>query len=446
LTEEIVSVLSHFSCLFTYPTWKNIQTLFTGAILCRGPRQITKILRSLGLSQEKNFSRYHNVLSRAKWNGLTASKILFGLLLSFLPKDFPILIVVDETLERRRGKKIKAKGMYRDAVRSSQSNIVKSMGLSWQCMTLILPLPYCHRPWALPFLTILAPSEKCNQAAGKVHKTSIDWTRQMVSLVCRWLKHKPWILIGDGAYAKVSLIKHCLKHHMHLISRIRYDAALHHYPEYKPKQRGRPKQVGNRIHLKKLYDDPKQQWEQLEVDWYGGGKKLVSYFQVSCLWYLSGRAPIPLNIIVLRKTENVKDIVVLFSTSKEHTPKQIINWFILRWNIEVTFEEVRAHLGVETQRQWSDKAIERTTPLLMALYSIITIIGCKLSQANKIISSEITSWYQKNNNITFSDLLVLLRKQIWFAKIFKNSPKNNEVYYLSENNINNLIYQLSLSG
>lgn len=125
---------------------------------------------------------------------------------------------------------------------------------------------------------------------------------------------------------------------------------------------------------------------------------------------------------------------------------QIINWFILRWNIEVTFEEVRAHLGVETQRQWSDKAIERTTPLLMALYSIITIIGCKLSQANKIISGEITSWYHKNGNITFSDLLVLLRKQIWFARIFKNSPKNNEVYYLSENNVNNLIYQLSLSG
>ena len=108
MTEEIVSVLSYFSCLFTYPTWKNIQTLFIGAILCRGPRQITKILRSLGLSQEKNFSRYHNVLSRAKWNGLTASKILFGLLLSFLPKDFPILIVVDETLERRRGKKMGA--------------------------------------------------------------------------------------------------------------------------------------------------------------------------------------------------------------------------------------------------------------------------------------------------------------------------------------------------
>lgn len=131
--------------MFSKPTWRNIQTLFLGSILYRGSRQITKILRVMGLKDIKNYSRYHNVLRRSKWSDITGAKILLGLLVALLPDNFPIIVAVDETLERRRGKKIKAKGMYRDAVRSSQSNIVKSMGLSWQCMTLIVCLPWSSR-------------------------------------------------------------------------------------------------------------------------------------------------------------------------------------------------------------------------------------------------------------------------------------------------------------
>ena len=121
MTTEIITILTVFSSEFTRPTWNNIQTLFFGAILCRGARRITCILRVMDLQEERNFSKYHRVLSRAEWNGLALSKILLGLLIKILPKAWPILIAVDETLERRRGKKIKAKGVYRDAVRSSQA-------------------------------------------------------------------------------------------------------------------------------------------------------------------------------------------------------------------------------------------------------------------------------------------------------------------------------------
>jgi hypothetical protein len=131
----------------------------------------------MGLRNEKNFSKYHRILSHARWDGLALSKILLGLLIALLPSNWPVLIAVDETLERRQGKKIKAKGPYRDAVRSSQSTVVISFGLKWECMMLIVPLPWCKRPWALPFLTVLAPSKKSNEKAGKRHKTSIDWTR-----------------------------------------------------------------------------------------------------------------------------------------------------------------------------------------------------------------------------------------------------------------------------
>ena len=148
-----------------------MQTLLIGAILCRGARRISSILRVMGLGSEKNFSKYHRVLSRDRWCGLTLSKILFGALIKCLPKSWPILIAADETLERRRGKKIKAKGVYRDAVRSSQSKVITCFGLKWECMALIVPLPWSKRAWALPFLTVLAPSKKANENAGKRHKT-----------------------------------------------------------------------------------------------------------------------------------------------------------------------------------------------------------------------------------------------------------------------------------
>lgn len=132
-------------------------------------------------------------------------------------------------LERRRGKKIKAKGVYRDAVRSSQSKVITSFGLKWECMMLIVQLPWSKRPWALPFLTVLAPSKKSNEKAGCRHKTSLDWTRQMVQLVSRWLK-RSWVLLGDGAYACMDLASACIHQGVTLISRLRNDAQLFHFP------------------------------------------------------------------------------------------------------------------------------------------------------------------------------------------------------------------------
>jgi len=185
LTSDILAVLAPFASGFSRPIWKNIQILLIGAILCRVPRRISSILRAMGLSNIRNFSKYHRVLSRSTWDGLKLTKILLGLLIQLLPASWPILIAVDETLERRRGKKIKAKGLFRDAVRSSQSNGVTSYGLKWQCIALIVALPWCKRPWALPFLTILSPSKKSNETDGKRNKTSIDWTKQMVCVVSR---------------------------------------------------------------------------------------------------------------------------------------------------------------------------------------------------------------------------------------------------------------------
>lgn len=446
MTTEIITVLAAFASQFTQPTWNNFQTLFLGAILCRGPRRVSNVLRVMGLHHDKNFSKYHRILSHAKWKGLALSKILFGLLIQILPASWPILIAVDETLERRKGKKIKAKGAYRDAVRSSQSKVVTCFGLKWECMMLIVPLPWCKRPWALPFLTVLSPSKKANEKAGRRHKTSIDWTRQMVMLVSRWLK-RPWILLGDGAYACMDLARACIKQSATLISRLRLDAQLFEFPEVVPEgKRGRKPVKGKRINLKTLLNDPTQAWQSITVNWYGGEQKIIECLSFVCLWYHAGEPPLPLRIVLV-KTPGGKNIAeTFFSTDTNNLPMQIINWFVLRWNIEVTFEETRAHLGVETQRQWTDNAIQRTTPLLMALYSILTLIAIKMNAIKTLVVHETTSWYDKQGQLTFSDIIVIVRREIWLKRYCSQSANNDDFVKLNEKDIGHLIYQLSLAA
>jgi hypothetical protein len=445
LTTEILAVLGIFSSEFSLPTLENIQILLIGAILCRGPRRISSILRVMGLSSIRNFSKYHRVLSRAKWNGLALAKILLGLLVKLLPESWPILIAVDETLERRRGKKIKAKGLYRDAVKSSQSHIVTSFGLKWECMMLIVPLPWCKRPWALPFLTLLAPSKKSNEKAGRKHKTSLDWTCQMVKLIARWLK-KPCILLGDGAYACMNLATTCIKQNVTLISRLRLDAQLFEFPIYERKKLGRKRIKGERIHLKKILLDPNKNWQTGVVDWYGGEKKKIEYLTFICLWYHAGIPPIALRIVLVKTPNGKSEAETFFSTDTNLDPVKIIKYFVLRWNIEVTFEETRAHLGVETQRQWSDKSIARTTPLLMGLYSFITLVAFKMNQIKTLTSMEAASWYDKKGELTFSDILAIVRRDIWFKNTFSKSENKPDLRKCADKAINALIYQLSMAA
>ena len=202
LSHEILAVLLPFSVLFSKPSWKKAITLVFGALLCTGRRTVCAALRAMGLTEDTGFSRYHHVLSRAKWSALEAANILLVMLLTLIPDGNPLVIFVDETLERRRGKKIKAKGYYRDAVRSSKAQVVKTSGLKWLVMAASVKLPFMPRALALPFLSVLEFSKKYDAQRKKAHKTTLQWTRQMICQVCKWVgKKRRIILVGDGGFA-----------------------------------------------------------------------------------------------------------------------------------------------------------------------------------------------------------------------------------------------------
>src|SRR5919107_1268896 len=153
LPARFAAVILCFAALFQQRSWRHAQVLLTGAILAPGRRTVTSILRITGRSRERRFVNYHRILSRAAWSGRAAAQVLLGLLLDAFVPAGPVLLGLDDTIERRRGKRISAKGIYRDPVRSSHGHFVKASGLRWLSLMLLVPIPWAGRVWALPFLT-----------------------------------------------------------------------------------------------------------------------------------------------------------------------------------------------------------------------------------------------------------------------------------------------------
>ena len=405
LPPTILAAFLPFASIFlTSTTRSKAFVLAFGAILCRGGRTVCSVLRVLGMSGEQVFSKYHQVLNRASWDIRNGSKILLE---QIVGNDEEVVIAVDGHLERRQGKKIKAKGCYRDPVRSSKSCIVKSFGLKWLSMTVLKQFDWANRSFALPFLTVLVPHPKSEAQRSRRHKTLLHWTEQMVMQLRRWLPGRRIILVGDGEFATASLAWVCLKYKVTLVSRLRLDARLFNFPEPHIGP-GRPAKKGERLKTpKQALEMEGLDWQEQEVAWYGDKLRKVLTLTSTALWHVSGRDPVPIRFVIIRDPENAFQSVTLMSTDVSMTVQRIIELFVERWGIEVTFREVRDYLGVETQRQWSDKAIARTTPVLFGLYSIIVLLGNRLFQLGKAKPQQ-AAWYSKDS-LTFSDLLIAVR-------------------------------------
>ncbi len=201
LPPRFSTLILAFAPLFLQRSWRHAEVLLSGAILAPGRRTVTSILRITGLARERRFVNYHRVLNRAAWSPKAASRLLLGLLVSTFVPSGPVLLGIDDTIERRRGRRIAAKGIYRDPVRSSHGHFVKASGLCWLSLMLLAPIPWAGRIWPLPFLTALAPSERCCQESGRQHKKLTDWARQLVLQAHRWLPGRKLVVLGDSGFA-----------------------------------------------------------------------------------------------------------------------------------------------------------------------------------------------------------------------------------------------------
>ena len=413
------------SC-FTAPTWEHMLVLVMGAVLAPGKRTVSACLRMTGRAEAGNFSSFHQVLNRARWDARAVARRLLVMIIDRLVPTGPVVIGMDDTIERRWGPKITARGIYRDPVRSSHGHFVKASGLRWLSFMVLTPLPWAGAVKALPVLTLLAPSERSDHQRGRRHKLLTDWARQAILQLCRWLPGRDIVFVGDSSFA-VHQLAHAIASRATLISRLRLDANLFASPPPRTAHTfGRPAQKGPPLpKLKTLLTNPATSWQSVIVSsWYGHKKqKTLEIASDTALWYRPGTPPRPVRWVLVRDPEGKRDPQAFFSTDVALDPADIIALFVRRWQVEVTFAETRAHLGVETQRQWSDNAISRTTPALLGLYSLIALWACDLLTSSS--KPYAAAWYRKTN-LTFTDAIGAVRLALWVGDIYSHSPTHGD--------------------
>ncbi len=421
---EFQAVILPYASLFCRRVFAHVQLLLLGALLAPGKRTVTAALRIVGRGQQPAWHKYHRVLSRARWSARAASRRLLGqLVAAFLPAG-PRVFGLDETLERRWGPRIAARGIYRDAVRSSDSHLVKCSGLRWLSVCLLTPLPWAARVWALPVLTVLAPSAGWAKAQGRRHKKVTDWARQAVLQLARWLPGRQLLCLGDSGYAVLALLA-ATRAHATWLTRLRLDAALYEpAPARVVGQRGRTRVKGARLPgLAEVAAAASTGWQALTLPADARGQaRHVELATGTALWYSAGTA-VPIRWVLVRPAGAPQATPHAFlSTDLALEAAAIVTTYAQRWALEVTFAQVRAHLGVETQRQWSALAIARTTPLLLGLFSLVTLLANRL-HARGLLRAQACAWYQKQAP-TFGDALATVRRYLWAETIFDNSPKD----------------------
>jgi len=434
LPAEIIQLYTAFAPAFTAPTYRKAWILVIGTILAQGNRTVTAALRVLRLDEGKSWAKYHHVLNRAQWSGLEVSAILLRFLVrTFVAERDVAFISVDETLERRWGPKIHKRGHWRDSLASGRNMNVSASGIRWLVFAIVVSPPWTPYDWSLPFLSIPLTTPKVSKKLGIRHRTVTQRTAQVICWLRRTLPGQEIHLIGDGAYSVVRLGLRAQACGVILVAPLRLDARLFdHPPSTSGKRgRGRPPVVGQRLPtLENVATAASTLWHRGKLSWYGGHTEVVDWVTGTALWYTTGTPPLFIRWVLVRDPAGERPLRAYFTTDVYQSAPSIITDFVKRWSIEVTFEEVRAHLGLETQRQWSDKAIERTTPALLGLYSLIVLMAVSFFQDGRIPLPK-AGWYKKSH-ASFHDILTSVRRHLWKHLLFQTSPISPDVRLFSD--------------
>src|SRR3954451_1190165 len=421
---ELADRLRPFAPCFTAAIWRHVPVLVAGALLAPGRRTVTAALRVMALDRTASFAVYHRALSTARRSARAVAHRLLLVLVATLVRDGPVVVGIDDTIERRWGARIGARGIYRDPVRSSRGHFVKASGLRWLCLMVMAPMPW-GGVWGLPFLTVLAPSERSARARGQRHKKLTDRARQALLQTARWLPGRRVVAVADSSFSVIELLRvvgRCLC----MVTRLRLDAGLYEpAPARKPGTKGRPRVKGARLpSLAERIQDPATPWRRVTLaGWYGGGERRLDVASGTAGWHHPGMR-VPIRWVLGRAAEGEREPQAFLCTDLEADPITILGWFVRRWRCETTFEEARRHLGVETQRQWSERAVLRTTPALRGLFSLVAVWAAEI-RARRGLPLDAAYWYPKRAP-TFSDALAAVRAELWRAEAFTTSRSDPE--------------------
>lgn len=406
-----------FAPVFTAPTFGNAMVLLVGAILVKQRRTITNMVYGAGDLADGDLSKYHRVFNRAPWVLRHAARILARLLVEIDPDRLWVRVAIDCTVAEHKGRKVYGKGCHHDAVRSTQTHKVWRWGHRWVVLAIVVDLPFCSRPWALPVLAGLYRPRKVNEEEGRRHKTPIEIARGLMATLMHWFPDKKFVFLGDGGYASHDLAKFCSRHGQRaaLVSKFSADAGLYDPPPKKQEGRGR-RRVKGRKRLTPAQVVEKQGLHPTVAKWYGVFDRDLEVCDGHGNWYKSGKGLVAVHWVFLRDVTGTRRDEYYYTTHTDFTAEEIVALYTTRWTIEITFQELRAHLGLETPQQRVEKAVLRMTPCLMGLFSIVTLIyhehrkRCSLKTCKR-------PGYTKDE-ATFTDAMTAVRRLFWEETIF----------------------------
>lgn len=408
-------LVSAFSVAFTRPTFQRVTLLIVGAILSLHHRTVTAMLRAVGPLAKGHWSDFHRVLCCRVWSTWPLGKVLAAMVLELIPLEEPVVVPVDDTNPQHKGKRVYGKGCHHDACRSTHSHMVWVWGHKWVTLAINVKFPFASRPWALPVLCALYRPEELNRTEGRRHKTPIRLAMQLIATLIHWFPERKFIVVGDGGYASHELARFCHRHreHVTLISRFHPQANLYEAPvNRRSRKGGRPRIKGRR--LPKPQDAVKRaKPKRFTVNWYGGGRRRVELTWGEGQWYKAHHSGglVPVRWVFVHDLTGTHRDEYFYSTDPTLAPDKIVGLFTGRWSIEVTFQEVRRHLGFATVRNWSRQSVLRTAPCLLGLFSLVSLIFARAAQRKppKIASAP---WYHKKEP-TFSDAMCAVRRLCW---------------------------------
>jgi len=420
--KAVQPLASALSGAFTRPTFQRVLVLLLGGILSLRQRTVTGMLRAVGPLAKGHWSDFHRVLCCRVWSCWPLGRILATMVLELIPPQQPVICPVDDTTPQHKGKKVYGKGCHHDACRSTHSHVVWVWGHKWVVLAINVKFAFARRPWALPVLCALYRPAELDRREGRWHKTPIDLAMQLMATLIHWFPQRKFILLGDGGYASHELAGFCRQHRQHvtLVSRFYPQANLYQAPNDRGRgQPGRPRIKGGR--LAKPQEVVNQATTQaFSVNWYGGQKRRVELIWGEGNWYKAGGGLVGLRWVFVHDLQGVHRDEYFYCTDPTLPPEQIVSLYTGRWSIEVSFQEVRAHLGFATPRNWCRSSVLRTGPCLLGLFSVVSLIFHRHTHGQGL-QPQRSGWYAKAE-VTFADAIAAVRRLCW-AEVFQQSPQ-----------------------
>lgn len=417
IANDTLPVLALFQSAFSSSVFARAELLAVSAILTTGRRTVSNLLRTVAHLAQGASTSYHRVLSEAHWSGLQLSYTLLTFLIGRFYPTGTILLVGDDTVTEHPGKKVHGKARHRDAVRSSHSYTAFRWGHKWVTLALLVHFPFCTRAWALPVLSALYRSPQDNKKRGRPHKTPAQLMQLLLRIVLRWFPDRNFSFAGDSGFGshEMAASTQRYKGRLSVVSKFPANANLYALPPaYAGK--GRPAKKGKKMPNPSEVVAGGAKRTRLNVSWYGGVRRDVEVVSEVAWWFKSGVGLVALRWVYVHDLSGTHRDDYLYSTDVDLSAQQIIERYTQRWNIETTFEEVRAYLGVETTQGWCQKTVQRAEPMLFGLYSVVALLYEQLPQEAQEQGQ--VQWEGKQT-VTFSDAISAVRRWLWTDWVFQ---------------------------